>query len=161
MNARLFQDAPPDYSAARLPTPRPFQESAHQALRQGFKEGHRCQLVCAPTGAGKTVLALRVAHNGTQIEAMVLSPLGARLYQLMPYKAPPDLSKFLLSPMPGLLVDVAVQEGQTVQAGEKLAVIEAMKMENVLFAAQNGVVGKIVAAKGESLAVDQVIIEFV
>ena len=112
-------------------------------------------------GANKNPLALRVAHNGTQIEAMVLSPLGARLYQLMPYKAPPDMSKFLLSPMPGLLVDVAVQEGQTVQAGEKLAVIEAMKMENVLFASQNGVVGKIVAAKGESLAVDQVIIEFV
>nr|MBP6600060.1 biotin/lipoyl-binding protein [Giesbergeria sp.] len=112
-------------------------------------------------GANKNPLALRVAHNGTQIEAMVLSPLGARLHQLMPYKAPPDMSKFLLSPMPGLLVDVAVQEGQTVQAGEKLAVIEAMKMENVLFAAQNGVVGKIVAAKGESLAVDQVIIEFV
>ncbi len=112
-------------------------------------------------GANKNPLALRVAHNGTQIEAMVLSPLGARLYQLMPYKAPPDMSKFLLSPMPGLLVDVAVQEGQTVQAGEKLAVIEAMKMENVLFAAQNGVVSKIVAAKGESLAVDQVIIEFV
>lgn len=61
MNARLFQDAAPDYSAASLPTPRPFQESAHQALRQGFVEGHRCQLVCAPTGAGKTVLALRVA----------------------------------------------------------------------------------------------------
>ena len=112
-------------------------------------------------GANKNPLALRVAHNGTQIEAMVLSPLGARLYQLMPYKAPPDMSKFLLSPMPGLLVDVAVQEGQTVQAGEKLAVIEAMKMENVLFASQSGVVGKIVAAKGESLAVDQVIIEFV
>ena len=61
MNARLFQDAAPDYSAASLPTPRPFQESAHQALRQGFRDGHRCQLVCAPTGAGKTVLALRVA----------------------------------------------------------------------------------------------------
>ena len=111
-------------------------------------------------GANKNPLALRVAHNGTQIEAMVLSPMGARLYQLMPYKAPPDLSKFLLSPMPGLLVDVAVQEGQAVQAGEKLAVIEAMKMENVLFAAQDGVVGKIVAGKGESLSVDQVIIEF-
>ena len=84
-----------------------------------------------------------------------LSPLGARLQQLMPFKAPPDLSKFLMSPMPGLLVDVAVKEGQPVQAGEKLAVIEAMKMENVLFAAQDGVVGKISAAKGESLAVDQ------
>ena len=111
-------------------------------------------------GAGKNPLALRIQHNGTQIETMVLSPLGARLLALMPYKAPPDLSKFLLSPMPGLLVDVAVQPGQKVQAGEKLAVIEAMKMENILFAAQDGVVGKIVAGKGESLAVDQVILEF-
>ncbi len=111
-------------------------------------------------GASKNPLALRVSHNGTQIDAMVLSPLGAELHQLMPYKAPPDLSKFLLSPMPGLLVDVAVQPGQKVQAGERLAVIEAMKMENILFASQDGVVGKVVASKGESLAVDQVIIEF-
>lgn len=78
----------------------------------------------------------------------------------MPYKAPPDMSRFLLSPMPGLLVDVAVQEGQKVQAGEKLAVIEAMKMENILFAAQDGVVRKISAGKGASLAVDDVILEF-
>ena len=111
-------------------------------------------------GAGKNPLALRIAHNGTQIEALVLSPLGARLHQLMPFKAPPDMSKFLLSPMPGLLVDVAVQEGQKVQAGEKLAVIEAMKMENILFAAQDGVVGKIAASRGASLAVDDVILEF-
>ncbi len=111
-------------------------------------------------GAGKNPLALRVSHNGTQIEAMVLSPLGARLLELMPYKAPPDLSKFLMSPMPGLLVEVSVQPGQQVQAGEKLAVIEAMKMENVLFATQDGVVGNISAAKGESLAVDQIILEF-
>jgi propionyl-CoA carboxylase alpha chain len=62
--------------------------------------------------------------------------------------------------MPGLLVDVAVHPGQKVQAGEKLAVIEAMKMENVLLAAQDGVVSKLVAGKGESLAVDQVILEF-
>ncbi|SDD56276.1 propionyl-CoA carboxylase alpha chain [Variovorax sp. CF079] len=111
-------------------------------------------------GAGKNPLALRVSHNGTQIEAIVLSPLGSRLSKLMPYKAPPDLSKFLMSPMPGLLVEVSVQPGQQVQAGEKLAVIEAMKMENVLFATQDGVVGSISAAKGESLAVDQVILEF-
>ncbi|OUM00509.1 acetyl-CoA carboxylase biotin carboxylase subunit [Variovorax sp. JS1663] len=111
-------------------------------------------------GAGKNPLALRIAHDGRQIEAMVLSPLGARLLELMPYKAPPDLSKFLMSPMPGLLVEVSVQPGQQVQAGEKLAVIEAMKMENVLFATQDGVVGSIAAAKGESLAVDQVILEF-
>ncbi|MBS0292038.1 MAG: acetyl/propionyl/methylcrotonyl-CoA carboxylase subunit alpha [Proteobacteria bacterium] len=105
-------------------------------------------------------LGLRISHNGTQIDAMVLTPRRAELLKLMPYKAPPDLSKYLLSPMPGLLVQVAVQPGQKVQAGEKLAVIEAMKMENILFAAQDGVVGKIVAAKGDSLAVDEVILEF-
>ena len=111
-------------------------------------------------GAGRNPLALRVAHHGTRIDAMVLSPLGARLHALMPYKAPPDLSKFLMSPMPGLLVEVAVAPGQQVQAGEKLAVIEAMKMENVLFAARDGVVGTISAAKGDSLSVDQIILEF-
>jgi len=111
-------------------------------------------------GTPKNPLVLRVTHNGTQIDAIVLTPARAALYRLMPYKAPPDLSKFLLSPMPGLLVDVAVQVGQKVQAGERLAVIEAMKMENVLFAAQDGVVSKIVATKGASLAVDEVIIEF-
>ncbi|MCE1249477.1 MAG: acetyl-CoA carboxylase biotin carboxylase subunit [Comamonadaceae bacterium] len=111
-------------------------------------------------GTSKNPLGLRLAHNGTQVEALVLTPARAELFKLMPYKAPPDLSKFLLSPMPGLLVDVAVQPGQKVQAGEKLAVIEAMKMENILFAAQDGVVSKIVAGKGESLAVDDVILEF-
>lgn len=111
-------------------------------------------------GTAKNPLALRVIHNGTQADVLVLSPNGATLHQLMPYKAPPDLSKFLLSPMPGLLVDVAVQPGQKVQAGEKLAVIEAMKMENILFAVQDGVVSKISAAKGDSLAVDDIILEF-
>jgi propionyl-CoA carboxylase alpha chain len=84
----------------------------------------------------------------------------AELHQLMPYKLPPDMSRFILSPMPGLLVDVAVTVGQKVLAGERVAVIEAMKMENVLFAAADGVVGKVLAAKGESLSVDQAIIEF-
>ena len=66
----------------------------------------------------------------------------------MPFKAPPDMSKFLLSPMPGLLVDVAVQPGQKVQAGERLAVIEAMKMENILIAAQDGTVAEVLAEQG-------------
>ena len=79
----------------------------------------------------------------------------------MPFKAPPDLSKFLLSPMPGLLVDVAVQPGQAVRAGERLAVIEAMKMENILRRdAGRRRRARSPAAKGESLAVDQVIVEF-
>jgi len=105
-------------------------------------------------------LDYRLTHNGLTVQARVLAPRAAQLYELMPFKAPPDLSKFLLSPMPGLLVDVAVQPGQTVRAGEKLAVIEAMKMENILIATQDCVVGKVLAGKGESLAVDQVIMEF-
>jgi propionyl-CoA carboxylase alpha chain len=111
-------------------------------------------------GAARNPLAYRIGHNGTRLDALVLTPRAAQLYQLMPYKAPPDMSKFLLSPMPGLLVDVAVQPGQKVQAGERLAVIEAMKMENVLFASADCVVGKVLAGKGESLAVDQAILEF-
>jgi len=112
-------------------------------------------------GVGKNPLAIRVAHNGTRLDALVLSPRAAALHALMPYKAPPDMSRYVLSPMPGLLVDVAVQVGQKVQAGERVAVIEAMKMENVLFAIADGVVGKVLATKGESLTVDQPIVEFV
>lgn len=111
-------------------------------------------------GVGKNPLAIRVAHNGSRLDALVLSPRAAALHALMPYKAPPDMSRYVLSPMPGLLVDVAVQVGQKVQAGERVAVIEAMKMENVLFAVADGVVGKVLAAKGESLTVDQPIVEF-
>jgi propionyl-CoA carboxylase alpha chain len=111
-------------------------------------------------GVGKNHLAIRVSHNGTQLDMMVLLPRAAELYALMPYKAPPDMSRYVLSPMPGLLVEVAVVPGQRVQAGERVAVIEAMKMENVLFAAADGVVGKVLANKGESLTVDQPIVEF-
>jgi len=111
-------------------------------------------------GSAKNPLALVVQHNGTKLETMVVSPRMAELHQLMPFKAPPDMSKYVLSPMPGLLVDVAVQPGQKVQAGERVAVIEAMKMENVLFAAADGVVAKVLASKGESLVVDQPIVEF-
>ncbi len=111
-------------------------------------------------GTTRNPLALKLQHNGTLIEALVISPRMAELHQLMPHKAPPDMSRYVLSPMPGLLVDVAVQPGQKVQAGERVAVIEAMKMENVLFAAADGVVGKVLASKGESLTVDQPIVEF-
>jgi propionyl-CoA carboxylase alpha chain len=111
-------------------------------------------------GVGKNPLAIRIMHNGTRLDTLVLTPRAAELHALMPYKAPPDMSRYVLSPMPGLLVEVAVQPGQKVQAGERVAVIEAMKMENVLFAAADGVVGKVLAGKGESLVVDQPIVEF-
>ena len=111
-------------------------------------------------GTPKNPLALQIQHNGTRIEALVVSPRMAELHQMMPFKTPPDMSRFVLSPMPGLLVNVAVTQGQKVQAGERVAVIEAMKMENILFAAHDGVVKKIMASQGESLTVDQVIVEF-
>ncbi len=111
-------------------------------------------------GTPKNPLALQVQHNGTRIEALVVSPRMAELHQMMPFKTPPDMSRFVLSPMPGLLVNVAVTPGQKVQAGERVAVIEAMKMENILFAAHDGVVKKVMASQGESLTVDQVIVEF-
>jgi propionyl-CoA carboxylase alpha chain len=106
-------------------------------------------------------LWIRVDHNGRRIDAQLMSARAAELLAKMPFKAPPDLSKFLLSPMPGLLVDVAVQPGQSVQAGERLAVIEAMKMENVLTAERDGTVKEVLAGKGDSLAVDQPIMSFV
>ena len=105
-------------------------------------------------------LHYRIIRDGAQIDARVLSRRAAELEAMMPFKAPPDLSKFLLSPMPGLLVDVSARPGQKVLAGERLAVIEAMKMENILVAQQDGVVARVAANKGESLAVDQVILEF-
>ncbi len=102
----------------------------------------------------------RLFNDGGQAEALVLTPRQAELYALMPVKAAPDTSKFLLSPMPGLLASVAVSEGQEIKTGEVLAVVEAMKMENVLRATRDGTVKTLHAKAGDSLRVDQKIIEF-
>ena len=105
-------------------------------------------------------IGYRLAHNGAQVDALVVSARASELAHKMPKKEPPDLSKFLLSPMPGLLVSLAVEEGQEVKAGETLCVVEAMKMENVLKAERDGTVAAVKAQPGDSLKVDQVIIEF-
>ena len=102
----------------------------------------------------------RLILEGGQADVLVLTPRQAELYALMPVKAAPDTSKFLLSPMPGLLASVAVSEGQEIKAGEALAVVEAMKMENVLRAARDGTIKTLHAKAGDSLRVDQKIIEF-
>lgn len=102
----------------------------------------------------------RLLYRGAEINAQILSPKAAVLSAHMVYKAPADMSKFLLSPMPGLLVKMAVKEGQEVKEGEELAVVEAMKMENSLRAVQDGIVGKISAVEGGSLMVDEIILEF-
>jgi propionyl-CoA carboxylase alpha chain len=105
-------------------------------------------------------LNYRLFHFGFQADFMVLSARAAELLAHIPDKAPPDLSKFLLSPMPGLLAELNVETGQEVKAGQMLAVIEAMKMENVLRAEADGVVNAVLAQAGDSLAVDQPILEF-
>jgi propionyl-CoA carboxylase alpha chain len=98
--------------------------------------------------------------DGAHFECMVLSPLGAELQRRMPVKLPPDTSKLVMSPMPGLLTKIAVNVGDIVTAGQKLASIEAMKMENTISAIQDGVVSEICAIEGDSLAVDQLIMRF-
>ncbi|MEZ5529892.1 MAG: acetyl/propionyl/methylcrotonyl-CoA carboxylase subunit alpha [Porticoccaceae bacterium] len=102
----------------------------------------------------------KMFHRGAEKQATVVTPRTAELSQHMLIKEPPDLSKFLLSPMPGLLVKLKVKEGDEVKAGEEVAVIEAMKMENSLRAVADGVVKLVSAAVGDSLKVDQPIVEF-
>jgi len=102
----------------------------------------------------------RLWQGGSSVLATVRRPEAARLAALMPDKAAADMSRFLLCPMPGLIVSVNVNEGQEVKAGETLAVVEAMKMENVLRSERDGTVKKIKAHKGDTLAVDDVILEF-
>ena len=103
---------------------------------------------------------VRLAWKGLSVSARVMLPRTAALDRLMPIKLPPDMSNMLLCPMPGMVVSIAVTEGQEVKAGETLAVVEAMKMENVLRADRDLTVIKINAQPGESLAVDAVIMEF-
>ena len=126
-----------------------------EILMRGTLNGKPFTLQVARDG-----LQYRLNHNGAQASLLVMSARWAELQAVMPVKLPPDMSKFLLSPMPGLLREVAVSEGQEVKAGEKLAVIEAMKMENVLKAEQDGKVRKVVARPGASLSVDEIIVEF-
>jgi propionyl-CoA carboxylase alpha chain len=99
-------------------------------------------------------------HRGAEKHAFVVTARTAELNKHMLVKEAPDMSKFLLSPMPGLLVKLAVKEGDTVKEGEELAVVEAMKMENSLRANADGVVMKVSADVGDSLMVDQAIVEF-
>ena len=101
----------------------------------------------------------RLSHGGHQCDLSILTPREAELMKLMPEKAPPDVSRHLLAPMPGLLVSVAVKEGDEVKIGEELAVLEAMKMENTLRAERNGIVAKVHFEAGASIEVDELIME--
>ncbi|MEM9737269.1 MAG: DUF2118 domain-containing protein, partial [Pseudomonadota bacterium] len=102
----------------------------------------------------------RIRYRGADLEVKVRSPRAGELAALMPEKLPPDTSKMLLCPMPGVVVSIAVAEGDEVQEGQALATVEAMKMENVLRAEKKAVVKRVAAEAGASLAVDEVILEF-
>ncbi len=104
--------------------------------------------------------AFRLVHAGVIRRAQVLRRHAATLLQMMPPKVAADTSRLVLSPMPGLLSALVVEEGQEVKAGEALAIVEAMKMENVLRAERDGTIAKVCAKAGDSLAVDQIILEF-
>lgn len=108
----------------------------------------------------KLGLDYSLTHKGKQIVVKAFSPRTAELHALMPQKMPTDMSRFLLSPMPGLLVSLSVKAGSPVKAGQELAVIEAMKMENSLRAEQDGVVKKVIVESGSTLEAEQVILEF-
>jgi propionyl-CoA carboxylase alpha chain len=101
----------------------------------------------------------RLSRGGSQSDVLVLNPRAAELYKLMPEKVAPDTSRQVTAPMPGLLVSVSVEEGDEVKAGDELAVLEAMKMENTIRAERNGVVAKLNFAAGQSVEVDEVILE--
>ena len=109
---------------------------------------------------GKITGGFRIRNRGADLKVHVRSPRQAELALHMIEKLPPDTSKMLLCPMPGLIVKVDVEVGQEVQEGQALCTVEAMKMENILRAERKGVVSKINAAAGDSLAVDDIIMEF-
>ena len=109
---------------------------------------------------GKISGGFRLRSRGADLKVHVRSPRQAELADLMPEKLPPDTSKMLLCPMPGLIVKINVAEGDEVQEGQPLCTVEAMKMENILRAERKGVVAKVNAGPGDSLAVDDVIMEF-
>jgi len=116
--------------------------------------------VAVTMGVERTVNRWRLSQGGSVRDYQVMDPHVAALMHYMPVKESKDMSRYLLSPMPGLLMKVLVSEGEKVTAGQDLAIIEAMKMENTLSASVDGTVSRIVASIGDSLAVDEVIIEF-
>lgn len=121
---------------------------------RGQAGGRKIEMLIARSAEG-----YRLTFDGATLDYAVRSPRGAELAALMPIKEAPDMSKMLVCPMPGALIQLHVEEGEEVKAGQPLAVIEAMKMENTLRAEADGVIAKINNKPGDSLAVDEIILE--
>jgi len=126
-----------------------------KTARLDWSDGRKSVLKVDPTTSG-----FRIRYRGADLKVLVLRPHIAALLKHMPVKVPPDMSRFLLCPMPGQVVRVDVAEGDVVEDGQTLAIVEAMKMENVLKAEKRARVGKVHVVPGAVLAVDQVMLEF-
>jgi propionyl-CoA carboxylase alpha chain len=125
------------------------------SLFEGDIAGKPRSMTIEKAGSG-----VKVTTRGASHRVRVLTPRAAELARFMIAKVAPDMSKYLLCPMPGLVVSIAVKAGDKVEAGQQLATVEAMKMENILRAEKAGTIGKVLATAGDSLAVDAVILEF-
>ena len=101
-----------------------------------------------------------VRHRGVRLDALVCTPVVAEMHKRLPEKEKPDLSKLIISPMPGLVVSVDVEIGQDVQEGEAVCIVEAMKMQNIIRAEANGTVKAINVGAGDSVAADEIMLEF-
>ncbi|MFO1127877.1 MAG: acetyl/propionyl/methylcrotonyl-CoA carboxylase subunit alpha [Rhodospirillales bacterium] len=122
----------------------------------------RCTINAVPQSfkVERVGIGYRIYHMGAEVDVVVYTAKVAELAKMMPERLPPDMSKFLISPMPGLLQSVAVEAGEKVDSGDELAIVQAMKMENILRALRPGKVGKIHAKAGDTLSVGQIILEF-
>jgi propionyl-CoA carboxylase alpha chain len=122
----------------------------------------RCTVNAVPQSfkVERVGIGYRLYHMGAEVDVVVYTARVAELAKMMPERQPPDMSKYLISPMPGLLQSVAVEPGEKVDSGTELAIVQAMKMENILRAQRPGKVGKIHAKAGDTLSVGQIILEF-
>ena len=127
-----------------------------QALFKGRLDGEDFTVHVAPLAEG-----FRIRHRAARARVLVLSPRSAELHDRLPERKPADTSRLVVSPMPGLVVSIAVTPGQQVKAGEALAVVEAMKMQNIIRAERDGVVKSVGPGPGDSIAADEVLVEFV
>jgi propionyl-CoA carboxylase alpha chain len=126
-----------------------------QALFRGALDGTPFTVTVEPAAEGFTI-----RHRAAKARVLVLTPLSAELHDRLPEKPKADTSKLIISPMPGLVVTMDVAEGQTVREGEIVCVIEAMKMQNIIRAEREGVVKTVGAKSGDSVAADEVLVEF-
>ncbi len=148
----LIVELPSENRALRLTA---IQYRPGNALFRGELDGTPFTIVVEPAAEGFVI-----RHRAAKARVLVLTPLSAELHERIPEKKKADTSKLIISPMPGLVVSMDVAVGQTVREGEAVCVIEAMKMQNIIRAEREGVVKAVNAKGGDSVAADEILVEF-